>query len=184
MAINGLALAFMNAIQAAYNVVINDPKFYIASQTLVPTGVVQAYLGSSAPSGWLICDGSAVSRTTYANLFALIQSTYGSGDGTTTFNLPNLQGLFLRGAGSQVVGGITYAATLGATAPDEMQGHFHGVSSALVNQGGNNVTVYSNIAGTATSPVTSPITDGVNGVPRTGTETRPVNSVVNWIIAT
>ena len=53
-----------------------------------PTGAVMAFAGSSAPEGWLVCDGSAVSRTTYADLFAVIGTTYGSGDGNTTFNLP------------------------------------------------------------------------------------------------
>lgn len=56
------------------------------------TGCITAYGGSSAPTGWLLCDGSAVSRTTYAALFAIVSTTYGSGDGATTFNVPNLQG--------------------------------------------------------------------------------------------
>jgi len=60
-------------------------------QTKVP-GVVSQYAGTSAPDGWLLCDGSAVSRTAYPALFAIIGTTYGSGDGNTTFNLPNLQG--------------------------------------------------------------------------------------------
>jgi microcystin-dependent protein len=57
-----------------------------------PVGVVQQYAGSNAPAGFLLCDGSAVSRTTYAALFAVISTTYGAGDGATTFNLPNLKG--------------------------------------------------------------------------------------------
>lgn len=55
----------------------------------VPTGTVSAYAGSTPPAGYLICDGSAVSRTTYAALFAVIGTTYGAGDGNSTFNLPN-----------------------------------------------------------------------------------------------
>ena len=51
-------------------------------------GMVMAFAGTSAPSGWLKCDGSAISRTTYAKLFAAIGTTYGTGDGSTTFNLP------------------------------------------------------------------------------------------------
>ena len=54
-----------------------------------PTGAVVMWSGSSAPSGWLECDGSAVSRTTYSSLFAVIGTRYGVGDGSTTFNLPN-----------------------------------------------------------------------------------------------
>lgn len=56
--------------------------------SLNPAGIISTYAGSTAPTGWLICDGSAVSRTTYANLFSVIGTTYGSGDGETTFNIP------------------------------------------------------------------------------------------------
>lgn len=56
------------------------------------TGQIVLYGATTAPVGWLICDGSAVSRTTYAALFAILGTTYGAGDGSTTFNLPNLQG--------------------------------------------------------------------------------------------
>lgn len=55
-----------------------------------PIGIVKEFAGIMAPSGWLFCDGSAVSRVTYAGLFAVIGITYGCGDGLTTFNLPNL----------------------------------------------------------------------------------------------
>jgi microcystin-dependent protein len=58
----------------------------------VPVGSVSAYAGSAAPSGWLLCDGAAVSRTTFAALFGVVGTTYGTGDGSTTFNVPNLKG--------------------------------------------------------------------------------------------
>lgn len=58
----------------------------------IPAGSVMPYAGSSAPSGWLLCSGAAVSRTTYAALFAIVGTTYGAGDGSTTFNLPDLRG--------------------------------------------------------------------------------------------
>lgn len=58
----------------------------------VPTGSITAYGSSSAPTGWLVCDGSAVSRSTYSGLFNIIGTSYGSGDGSTTFNLPDLVG--------------------------------------------------------------------------------------------
>lgn len=54
-----------------------------------PTGMIAPFGSSTAPEGWLICDGSAVSRTDYADLFAVIGTTYGDGDGSATFNLPN-----------------------------------------------------------------------------------------------
>lgn len=62
-----------------------------------PVGEVTAFAGSSAPSGWLLCYGQAVSRTTYAALFAVIGTTYGTGDGSTTFNIPDLRGRTVAG---------------------------------------------------------------------------------------
>ena len=57
-----------------------------------PAGSISMYAGSTAPTGYLLCDGSAVSRTTYADLFTAIGTTYGTGDGSTTFNVPNVKG--------------------------------------------------------------------------------------------
>lgn len=71
------------------------------NQTLgIPAGMVAPFAGTSAPSGWLACDGSLVSRTTYATLFAAIGVTWGSGDGSTTFSLPDLRYKFVRGYGA------------------------------------------------------------------------------------
>lgn len=61
------------------------------------TGTVLPFAGSAAPTGWLLCDGATVSRTTYAHLFSVIGTTYGAGDGSTTFNLPDTRGEFVRG---------------------------------------------------------------------------------------
>lgn len=77
--------------------------------TGVPVGSVFWLATKTAPEGYLICDGSAVSRTEYADLFAAIGTMFGTGDGTTTFALPNLQAAFIRGAGSQ----DGYSATFG-----------------------------------------------------------------------
>lgn len=73
-------------------------KGYVDSY--LPKGMITPYAGASAPSGWLLCDGSAVSRTTYADLFAVVGTTYGSGDGSTTFNLPDLRSKFVAGKGA------------------------------------------------------------------------------------
>ena len=64
---------------------------------MVPSGAVLYFAGQSAPAGWLKANGAAVSRTAYAALFAAIGTTYGAGDGSTTFNLPDLRGEFMRG---------------------------------------------------------------------------------------
>jgi len=99
-----------------------SPSLYLA---FCPTGVVLPYAGSSAPSGWLFCNGAAVSRTTYSNLFGVIGTTFGVGDGSTTFNIPNTGGVFIRGAGSQVISGTTYSGTLGASQYDQFKSHTH-----------------------------------------------------------
>jgi microcystin-dependent protein len=63
-----------------------------APEHVIPPGVVLGYTAPTPPAGWLLCDGAAVSRTTYAALFAIIGTTYGIGDGSTTFNLPDSRG--------------------------------------------------------------------------------------------
>jgi microcystin-dependent protein len=79
-------------------------------QAIVPSGAITAYGAGSAPSGWLLCDGTAINRTTYATLFGIIGTTYGVGDGSTTFNIPNLQQRFPLGKAASGTG-----ATLGGT---------------------------------------------------------------------
>lgn len=101
---------------------------------LVPSGVVLPFAGSASPTGWLLCDGSAVSRTTYADLFAAIGTTYGSGDGSSTFNLPGVGDRVITGKGSTktTLGGTggataqTPSGTVGNTTLSESQMPSHG----------------------------------------------------------
>lgn len=69
-------------------------------QGLAPPGVVVAYAGPNPPAGWLLCDGAEVSRSRYARLFQVIGTTYGVGDGSTTFNVPDLRGRAVYGKGT------------------------------------------------------------------------------------
>ena len=89
---------------------------YIDSAATVPTGALLDFAGSAAPEGFLICNGDAVSRDTYATLFATIGTTYGAGDTTTTFNLPDFRGRASVGAG--LGSGLTSRA-LGAQLGEE-----------------------------------------------------------------
>ena len=102
-------------------------------------GIIQMFAGATAPDGWLICDGSAVSRTTYATLFAAIGTTWGAGNGSTTFNLPDLRGRAPIGAGTgssltaRTLGGKGGAETVKLT--DDQSGlpaHTHGFTNPKI----------------------------------------------------
>lgn len=93
----------------------------------VPSGGVLAFARSSAPAGWLVADGSAVSRSTYVDLFNAIGTTFGSGNGSTTFNLPNIQGAVVRGwngSGS----GVDTGRAFGSMQQPQNQAHTHGLT--------------------------------------------------------
>jgi len=85
---------------------------------LSPTGIIVPFGGSAAPTGWLLCYGQAVSRTTYADLFTAIGTTFGIGDGSTTFNVPDLRGrvgVGLDNMGGSDAGRLAAANTLGGS---------------------------------------------------------------------
>ena len=89
----------------------------------VPAGAVHFFAMSAAPTGYLKANGAAVSRTTYSTLFTAISTTFGSGDGSTTFNLPDLRGEFIRGWDDSR--GVDTGRALGSTQADELKSHFH-----------------------------------------------------------
>lgn len=88
-------------------------------KTGVPAGVVEAFAMETLPNGWITCNGAAISRTAYSKLFAAIGTNYGAGDGTTTFNIPDLRGYFVRGwAGAS---SLDSGRVMGSTQLDQMQ---------------------------------------------------------------
>jgi microcystin-dependent protein len=88
----------------AYNTIpTNAPKgsaFAPSNTAVIPTGVIEMFAGSTAPDGWLICNGSTVSRSVYQSLFKVIGTTYGAGNSNTTFTLPDMRGRCPMGVGS------------------------------------------------------------------------------------
>lgn len=97
----------------------NSPKgsaFQAVQTAVFPAGIVQIFAGVVAPNGWLVCDGSAVSRKTYSDLFKTIGTNWGAGNSNDTFNLPDMRGRCPIGVG--VGAGLT-ARTLAATAGNE-----------------------------------------------------------------
>jgi microcystin-dependent protein len=158
----------------------------------VPAGVVSPFAGMTPPSGYLLCDGTAVSRSTFAGLFQAIGTIWGAGDGSTTFNLPNYQGIFLRGAGSQTIGGKDYSGVLGNSELDQYQEHEH-LALAWANSDNSFPYQPGNLYGSGAQNSYGVPTRGqyqakdANGndigePPRHGNETRPVNVSVNYII--
>lgn len=94
----------LDTLDTTIKAVSDDADAALAAVTgLIPAGVIVPFAIATAPTGWLACGGQAVSRTTYATLFAAIGTTFGSGDGSTTFNLPDLRGRVV--AGLNTLGG-------------------------------------------------------------------------------
>jgi len=128
---------------------------------------------TSAPAGWLKCNGATVNRTTYAALFAAIGTTYGVGDGATTFGLPDLRGEFVRGLDDGR--GIDSGRAMGSAQADAFQGHGHAIVTYNTNLGGGTTP------GTGQAGVNqnnASVTEAVtlnNGAPRLANETRPRN---------
>jgi microcystin-dependent protein len=174
--------------------------------TFAPSGIIQAYGGTSVPTGWVDCDGSAISRTVYDALFSAIGTTWGVGDGSTTFNVPDLRGAFLRGTGSHgsatMADGNPFAgAAVGSTENDQEQAFQVGAAAdstgardywgiaatrdARANAtGGVSNETYSNFTTTSqgASNMLKAMDDGTYGTPRQGDETRPFNAGVKYII--
>jgi microcystin-dependent protein len=133
----------------------------------VPVGVVNPFAGATAPSGWLLCFGQAVSRTAYPVLFTTLSTTYGAGDGSTTFNLPDLRGRAIAGkddmggtAASRLTATVLSAAnTLGATggaqthtltsAQSGVPAHGHSASSNTTGAHGHTYVQPYNTSGTS-----------------------------------
>ena len=174
----------------------------------VPPGTIVAFAGTAAPEGWLLCNGSAVSRTTYASLFGAVGINFGGGDGIATFNLPDLRGRFLRGVDSGTgrdpdatariasnPGGAV-GDNVGTLQPDQLTSHRHtlidpGHSHAMATT--NGISGSRETAGTGASgfdyvdsggagPIVSTSTTGITESATGGSETRPKNVSVNYII--
>lgn len=143
----GPTIVFIGNVQQIGTAVIQQS--HLANAGTVPTGTVIPFAGPTGTtiSGWLECTGTAVSRTTYATLFGVIGTTYGAGDGSTTFNLPDMRGRLPLGAGTGAgdagtgtgtpTGTALTARTVGVWGGKEehMPAHTHGIRAGSNSQG-------------------------------------------------
>ena len=144
----------------------------------MPIGAVIMFGGAAAPTGWLLCQGQAVSRTTYADLFGILGTTYGVGDGTTTFNLPDLRSRLPIGAGS-------YAALAGNEGSIEVNRtlrHTHG----LTGQTGTDTGTARSVGTGAANAADKGHTHGISAASPTGDGGAGIfaHLAVNFIIKT
>jgi microcystin-dependent protein len=137
------------------DIIFSDETAMSSASSGIPAGILAPFAGSTAPDGWLLCDGSAVSRTTYSSLFAVIAATYGAGDGSTTFTLPDLRGRMalgldnMGGTSADRVTNVQADAMGGADGEethqltvDEMPSHNHSYiqSAGSAAAGGSNIS--------------------------------------------
>lgn len=174
------------------NTVVTELEGY--QEALNPTGAIVQFAGSTAPTGYLLCDGSAISRTTYATLFTAISTTYGVGNGSTTFNLPNLKGKVPVGYSSTETEFDTLGETGGANthilSAAELPSHAHTVTQNYTRFAttGNTVptvdsTIYLSSVGTAFDNTNREVTSSGVGSGNAHNNLQPY-IVLNYIIKT
>lgn len=132
-------------------------------------GTIAHFAANSTPAGWLKANGATVSRTTYAALFLAIGTTYGAGDGSTTFALPDLRGEFLRGFDDGR--GVDTGRAIGSAQAHQMQSHSHNVVAYAINNPSVNVAQNLNSAGAGTTNHATTATGGTSN----SSENRPRN---------
>lgn len=149
----------------------------------IPPGAVMSFAMSAAPVGWLPCDGSAISRTTYASLFAAVRTIHGAGDGSNTFNVPDLRGEFIRGwdNGRAIDSGRTFGTSQVAYAGQNTFYMYRDDGDSQTGSRGE-VTAFS-VNSTAVMPQNSPNGTGyTQTVPTTPGDTRPRNIALLYCI--
>ena len=116
---------------------------HVNGLNVVPAGSIICYSGENVPQGWLFCNGQAISRTTYHKLFNTIGTIYGTGNGTTTFNLPNLQDRFPMGKGTSSLG-VTGGSDTVTLTSDKIPSHSHTASVGSAGEHSHTATTDTN----------------------------------------
>ena len=157
-------------------------------EALCPPGTVVAYMGTTAPAGWLLCNGASVSRSTYASLYAVIGNASGSAD-ANNFNVPDLRGRFLRGwdnaigrdpdraSRTAMATGGNAGDAIGSVQTDAFKSHTHTTTDKFTNHAATSASGSAGNTGATTQFTEKPTSDATGG-----SETRPINAYVNYII--
>jgi microcystin-dependent protein len=145
-----------------------------------PIGTIIAHAANTPPTRWLECNGSAVSRTTYSALFTVIGTTFGTGDGTTTFNLPDLRGEFIRGWDNSR--GIDSSRTFASFQNHQFQDHRHSYAKAIPNIVSGTTNIASGSSGGITTESLATGNTLYSNTGNYGTETRPRNIALMYCI--
>lgn len=162
---------------------LNDALTASTTASKTPPGLIAPYGGATAPDGWLLCNGTAVLRGKYPDLFKAIGTNWGVGDGSSTFNIPDQAEAAFVGVGTRG-SGVTAHDTymLGQFKDDQLQGHRHLQQPSNTGSGGSGINATGGFSSGNTTG--DPASDGTNGTPRTGTTTRGKRLGVNYIIKT
>lgn len=178
--VSGNAGAVTNGVYTVGDQTISGVKTFsspIVAENAVPPGAVMQFARNTPPAGWLKANGAAVSRTTYAALFASISTTFGSGDGSTTFNVPDLRGEFIRGWDDGR--GVDTGRVFGSAQAQAIQAHTHTTAFNRYNDG--NSQQISALSATGT------VFQGTVDMPSSstgGAETRPRSIALLYCIKT
>lgn len=172
-----VSITYVNAdgsesVKTFPNIAKMSDTLYALSANRSLVGAVIPFTMLTVPDGYLECNGSELSRTTYSDLFTVIGETYGVGDGSTTFKIPDLRGEFIRGFDNGR--GVDSGRGIGSNQDDDFKNHSHGMGSRLNSvqwSGGSHNTLYQvNTASTQQSRSVG------------GTETRPRNIAMMYCI--
>ena len=128
-----------------------------AVSVLMPTSTILPYAGSAAPTGYFLCDGSAKSRTTYAGLFAIIGTTYGVGDGSTTFNIPDLRGRVIAGQDDMGGSSANRLTTAKSGINGDNLGAFGGLEDHLLTAAESGLPAHSHTQGLSGPNLSGPV---------------------------
>ena len=166
----------LSSLSSSITALINS-SIATAIQNAIPTGTIMTFMSDIIPAGYLLCNGTTYSVSTYPNLFGVLGLVYGGSYVTLTFRVPDFRGCFLRGLGTNGGSGNYASAVKGILQTDQIASHNHDLTYSFVSRGSSASNTVNGLAQTGLAQTVS--TQNQTGG---GAETRPANYAVNYII--